>query len=310
MKRGFPLLGGFGITWAMLLRVFPGALIIGVSIKMAWSLITKRRLSRQHIRIIVGCTLGLVVLVSASIATFGTTEVYNEFLRNSFKHKDTKLTNHMGLPTLMSYHPSYVVESRNNTKKDPFKKWKDMRGQLKRDRFYSCIALALHWDDRTSAGEWRMPSVRYSSGFELTCYYYSFLILLALVAARRGIYAVAMTAMVIMGQVIRLTHGWYDEQYTWESLIVVITQIIILVGLCIETYKADKRDKEMSRATPRPGPTLPVASSQAGEEALNSTPPSDDVSAGHDEPEEVDKTSKGEDEAKETSDVTPVPEPA
>ena len=39
LKRGYPMLGGAGITWSMLLRVFPGALIGGISLKppTVWS---------------------------------------------------------------------------------------------------------------------------------------------------------------------------------------------------------------------------------------------------------------------------------
>ncbi|MEE2787155.1 MAG: hypothetical protein VX589_07425, partial [Myxococcota bacterium] len=263
-KRGFPLLGGFGITWAMLLRVFPGALIFGVSIKMAWSLLTKRRLSRTHVRIIVGCTLGMVVLVGSSMAYFGGTQVYQDFLTNSFKHNDTKLTNHMGLPTLISYHPSYIArKARDNSKKDPFKKWKDMRRKLKKDRLWlhallllSFIGMLGYIGRRMHDWEVTALSTVFIVGiFELTCYYYSFLLLMALVAARRASYAIAMIAMVVGGQIIRLTHGWYDEQYTWETLLVVLAQIFIMVGLCIETYLADKKDA-LAAAQSSPPPTV------------------------------------------------------
>ena len=71
LKRGYPMLGGAGITWSMLLRVFPGALIGGISLKVAHSLIKYRRLSREQLRIIAGCAIALVALVVASLPVVG-----------------------------------------------------------------------------------------------------------------------------------------------------------------------------------------------------------------------------------------------
>ena len=122
LKRGYPLLAGFAFTWTAMLRVFPGALISGVSVVISDRLLhwfrgtpqieveskLLRGVSFDHRRIILGCFLGLAVLVPNSLLSTNGPNAYKEFLENSLKHNGTPLTNYMGLPTLLSYHPNYI----------------------------------------------------------------------------------------------------------------------------------------------------------------------------------------------------------
>ena len=296
LKRGYPMLGGAGITWSMLLRVFPGALIGGISLKVAHSLIKYRRLSREQLRIIAGCAIALVALVVASLPVVGGIDTYKEFLGNSFKHKGTPLTNHMGLPTVLSYNGNLIGRKTKDEKwavitlkadrselegrlltndltqpvvklrksdgntielksadilsieQDPFKKWKRGRQSTLASRkavHYGLILLFLGmiWYAGRRLSNWELTALStllITSIFELTCYYYSYLVLFALLAMRRGLYMVAAVGMVIAGQVIQLDGGWYDEQYHWASVAVVLAQVFVLVGLCFEAYLADR----------------------------------------------------------------------
>jgi len=54
------------------------------------------------------------------------------------------------------------------------------------------------------------------------------------------IYMVAAVTMVILGQVIQLNVGWYDEQYFWETVAVFGVQFFVLLGLCLEAFLTDK----------------------------------------------------------------------
>ena len=57
LRKGYSAFGGASITWAMLLRVFPGAIIAGVSLKIAHQVLAHKRLLKSHYRLIVGCRL-------------------------------------------------------------------------------------------------------------------------------------------------------------------------------------------------------------------------------------------------------------
>ncbi len=260
MARGHKALGGAGVTWAMLLRVFPGAIIAGVSVKIAWNLVRHRTISRGHRRLILGCTVALVTLVGASLPVVGGFDAYREFLGNSFKHKGTPLTNHMGLPTLLSFHPAHIARrTRDNTLDDPFAVWKEKRQSNLESRRWLHYAILLGflgllgYTGRRLA-DWQLTAlstVMIVGVFELTCYYYCFVIMLAPLAVRHFRYALALLAMAIAGQGVQLMIGWYDLQYTWETAYVLAAMLYILGDIAWRHRQLDKAGE------PPPGPDTP-----------------------------------------------------
>jgi hypothetical protein len=111
-KRMF-LLAGAALTWSALLRVFPGIFVIGWAIIVGFYLLDRIRdkaaghgpkrlldyLHPDHRRLIGGCLVALGVLVPASIMVAGA-DSYQEFFSHTLKtHKNTPLTNTMGLET-------------------------------------------------------------------------------------------------------------------------------------------------------------------------------------------------------------------
>ncbi|MCA9543027.1 MAG: hypothetical protein KC613_01520 [Myxococcales bacterium] len=250
MARGYKALGGAGITWAMLLRVFPGALIAGVSVKIAYNLVRHRVVSAGHRRLILGCTAALVALVGASLPAVGGFDAYSEFLGNSFKHKRTPLTNHMGLPTLLSWHPKRVARHTKDSKlDDPFAVWKQERQRtLKERRLLHAGLLVLFLGLLAYAGrrlnDWEVTSlsVLFMIGiFELTCYYYSFVVLLAPFVLRRWHYVAVYIAMPIVTQYLQHEIGWYDEQYTAETVAVLVPVLYFLGHAAWERFKGIER---------------------------------------------------------------------
>lgn len=237
MGKGYKALGGAGITWAMLLRVFPGALIGGIAAKIGWNLVRHRTITPGHRRVILGCTLGLVVLVGASLPVVGGFDAYRSFLGNSFKHKSTPLTNHMGLPTLLSFKWEYRArKTRDNSKDDPFIVWKQKRQETLESRRWlhaACLLafLGLLGYVGRRLDDWALvalSTVMIVGVFELTCYYYNFVVLLAPFALRRWRYAAALLVMTVWGQVLQLQVGWYDVQYTYETAVVLGAMLFIL----------------------------------------------------------------------------------
>ena len=90
--------------------------------------------------------LTVAVLVPASLPSAGGWEAYPGFIENSMKHRATPLTNHMGLPTIASWHPYYAgrfVKQDGND--DPFLRWKQLRRETRDNRkiLYWGVVIAL-----------------------------------------------------------------------------------------------------------------------------------------------------------------------
>lgn len=247
LKRGFPLLSGFALSWSALLRLFPAALAGGPIATLVDRFIRRKKIARPWIdstdkRFILGGILGLIVLITASIAVNGV-EAHSEFLGNTIKHNETPLTNHMGLPTILSYRPSMVGRyTKDSSLDDPWAKWKQARKETKHDRrwLHASILLGmfvlLALVGRRLAG-WAVlaaSSILIIGFFELTCYYYSFVILMAPLAIERLRYTVALILMGMTGLILQFFIGWYDEQYIWETVVVLLALMYILTDLVRE----------------------------------------------------------------------------
>jgi hypothetical protein len=244
LKRGFPLLSGFALSWSALLRLFPAALAGGPIAAAVDRFLRRKKVRRAWLdatdkRFIAGGVLGLVVLVGASIAVNGW-KAHPEFLANTLKHAETPLTNHMGLPTVLSYKPSAVGRfTKDSSLEDPWAKWKQARKQTKHNRrwLHGLILLGmfvlLALAGRRLAG-WAVlasSTILIVGFFELTCYYYSFVVLMAPLAIERLRYTVALISVVIAGLILQFFIGWYDEQYIWETVAVLLGLLYIIVDL-------------------------------------------------------------------------------
>ena len=244
LKRGYPLLSGFTLSWSALLRLFPAALAGGPIASVVDRFIRRKKIQRPWLdssdkRFIIGGVLGLAVLCSASIAVNGF-DAHPQFLTNTFKHRDTPLTNHMGLPTILSYKPSTVGRfTKDQSLEDPWSKWKQARKDIKHDRRWLHGLLLLGMFVLLALAGRRLAPWAVLAGstilvigfFELTCYYYSFVILMAPLAIERMRYSVALILMTITGLILQFFIGWYDEQYIWETVAVLLALSYILIDV-------------------------------------------------------------------------------
>ncbi len=244
LKRGYPLLSGFTLSWSALLRLFPAALAGGPIASVVDRFIRRKKIKRPWLdasdkRFIIGGILGLAVLCTASIAVNGL-DAHPQFLTNTFKHSDTPLTNHMGLPTILSYKPSAVGRfTKDQSLEDPWAKWKQARKETKHDRRWLHGLLLLGMFVLLALAGRRLAPWAVLAGstiliigfFELTCYYYSFVILMAPLAIERLRYSVALILMTITGLILQFFIGWYDEQYIWETVAVLLALSYILIDV-------------------------------------------------------------------------------
>ena len=244
LKRGFPLLSGFALSWSALLRLFPAALAGGPIAAVVDRFIRRKKIDRPWLdasdkRFIAGGILGLLVLCSASIAVNGM-EAHSQFLTNTFKHAETPLTNHMGLPTVLSYKPSLVGRfTKDSSLDDPWAKWKQARKETKHDRRWlhglillgMFVLLALAGRRLAPWAVLAASTILIVGFFELTCYYYSFVVLMAPLAIERLRYTVALILVGIGGLILQFFIGWYDEQYIWETVVVLLGLLYILIDV-------------------------------------------------------------------------------
>jgi hypothetical protein len=237
LKKGRQALGGAGLMGGLLDRVFPGALFAGVGLKVAWSLWKERAIGTPHKRFIAGAVLATAIAVPAALPATGGLHAWVDFWHNSQKHVETPLTNHMGLPTLYTYAPSAIAQkTKNDALEDPYEPWKQARREILHARapvWYASVLglLWLLWAVGRRMEDWEVTAastVMIVALFQLTCYYYNFCIFLAPLALKRLRHVIAVVGMAAAGQYIQLNIGWFDVQYTVESLLVLGVMLFIL----------------------------------------------------------------------------------
>ena len=221
-KRRFAMAGA-ALTWSSLLRVFPMIVFGGWILVILFHLIKKRKLHPDHQRLIAGCVVAAGILIPASMIVAGP-ESYAEFVSHIRVHKNTPLTNHMGLETMLVHDwDGRMHFTRDDTLDDPFAGWKS--GRLERFAamqpvFFLIVLGVLAWMAwalrRTKllwvASALSLPLVL--SLTNLTCYYYSmFIIAAALVAARPAV-GPALLAAAGASQVLLRTFFYIDDKYT------------------------------------------------------------------------------------------------
>jgi hypothetical protein len=237
LKKGYHALGGAGLAWTLLLRVFPGALAGGIALKVLWNGIVERRIDPTHLRVLIGAVVAAGLIVMLSLPSSGGFSAYSGFLENSIKHKSTPLTNHMGLPTLISLDTDNLARHMaDNRTEDPFENWKHRRQELQEERkvLYWGLLLGMFalvgWAARKMEN-WEATAIStlFILGvFELTNYYYCFLVVLAPFCIRRPSYAAALIAASVGTQIIALLVGMEDERGLMNSALALALMLFVI----------------------------------------------------------------------------------
>jgi hypothetical protein len=246
---------GICLAYSTLLRIFPGFLFVAPLIAAIYHYVKHRELEKRFLRFFMGAAVAVAILIPVSMVTAGGAKAYPAFVKNTIKHSETPLTNYMGLRTVVNYRPSEVGRlMRNDQLVDPWSRWKDARLKSFREArplyigiiicYLVVIGLAIRGVD-----PWvtiALSATLIAFGVELTCYYYAFVIVVALLYAKypiAGRWLLAVTAFTtFIGQApIQGLPTWLakilpasirnaaamknfgmptglDEQYTWMSL--------------------------------------------------------------------------------------------
>lgn len=266
-KRKFGLAGA-ALTWSTLLRVFPLFFFAGWGIMILLQLIKRRTLRREHRQLILGCVMAAGVLIPASVVVAGPNS-YKEFVEHISVHKNTPLTNTMGLETMLVHDwEGRMRFTRDDTLDDPFEGWK--QGRLERGAKTLPIRLGIvvflllwmAWALRRTKLLWIAPPLCLAlacSMVNVTCYYYSmFMIAAALVKVRPDLGA-PLLAVSGASQILLTRYYWVDDKYTAQSYLFYLCALLLLFAysrpFSIERLKAWWHD----RPEPRPSRPQPPA---------------------------------------------------
>lgn len=258
-KRRFAL-SGAALTWSALLRIFPLILFAGVGIIMLHEIIRRvRRAKREdsaegeqrrqssrgalywlhpdHRRWIFGCLVAAGTLIPASMLVTSP-QAYKDFYDHISVHKNTPLTNTMGLETMLVHTwEGRMHMARNDSLDDPFEDWKQGRIDRIHERkpWYLAIILVtfawMAWALRRTKLLWvgiPMGLLLTMSLTNLTCYYYSMFIAGAVLVRQRPTFAPAFLMASAASQIVLVKYYWVDDRFTAMSWIFYAVGVMIL----------------------------------------------------------------------------------
>jgi hypothetical protein len=273
VKKERPFLGGFFLGYSTLLRIFPVFVFSGpilVIVRQLWGKPapdrpwwkpepwTSRpallaRVDRRFVSILAGAALAAALLVPLSLVTSSGIAGYRAFKFNTQKHKETPLTNYMGLRTVVAYSPSEAGRiMRDDRQEDPWGAWKRTKLVTFHRRFPLYLVFAgafvvLLFAAVRDAEPWvalSLGATMIAVGVELTCYYYSFLFAIAFLYHKRreaGAILLGVTAATgfidwaptrylpdVRPWVNLKMPQWLDEQYMWMSVATLVGFVWIL----------------------------------------------------------------------------------
>jgi hypothetical protein len=272
VKKERPMLGGFFLGYTTLLRIFPVFVFSGpllLILRQVWGARDGRkwwqpepweswkgalaRIDRRLVRILAGAALSVAILVPISLVTSNGLEGYRAFRFNTEKHKETPLTNYMGLRTVVAYSPSEAGRvMKDDRQEDPWGPWKKQKLITFHNRFPFYLLLAagfvgLLYTALRDAEPWvacAMGTMMIAVGVELTCYYYSFLFATAFLYEKRkdaGAIMLGITAATGFFDWAPTRYlpdtkpwanlkmpQWLDEQYMWMSVATLLGFVWIL----------------------------------------------------------------------------------
>jgi hypothetical protein len=251
-------LAGAALAMSALLRVFPALFFAGILVVALAHLYKHRRFAKHHLQVFAGAAVASVVLISASVAVAGT-EAYPGFVEHIALHHRTPLTNNMGLSVMLSYTPAGRAElTRDKNLLDEFGKWAAMHSAalakrrpmyLSLNAFFAVVFLMTVRRIKTLWIAMGLSVILVVTVPTLTCYYYSFFIVPALLAkASRSTGWLALVGAGVSALLVlwpRVSYQW-DDRYTTQSVVFLALAIVTLLGFLQEP--AGKKEKKASTA--------------------------------------------------------------
>ena len=271
LKLGRPRLAGSALGLATLLRLFPGALLLGLGAAAAWRFARERRFAavREELLVARGALGAALVVVPLSLLAAGGFSgvrwgAWGEFAANSRKHLATPLTNNVGLGTAVTWRPWTRGEAMVKPgTREPFAAWKEARrAALDAARPVRALLAAAFLGSAAFAFR-RRPAWAAAAGgaglvfvlADLTGYYASVLLLLGLLAAERREAGVVTSALAAATGVVPFLLSFEDDRYALVSVLVLGAFGLLLAILARGEEPAGATPRPSRRRTGRPAPS-------------------------------------------------------
>jgi hypothetical protein len=255
LRKHYWALAGASLAMSSLLRVFPAIFFVGIAIVAITYLLKHKRFAKHHLRFFAGAAVASVVLVAASASVAGA-DSYPGFVRHIQLHHRTPLTNNMGLPVLLSFTAEGRAEhTRDAAALDEFGRWAEVHSASLEKRRPSYLAInaflfgVLVLVVRKIKTLWvamALSAVLVCSLPTLTCYYYTFFLVPALLSkasattARMSLMAVGISAFIVTWG--RVSYQW-DDRFTTQSIVFLCFAFALLVGFMQEPKKENAPKK-------------------------------------------------------------------
>jgi hypothetical protein len=243
LRKNRPMLGGAALAYSTLLRIFPGFVFLGPLLGIVQYFLKHRRLEPRYFKFFLGAALATSFLVPVSLAVSGGVHGYRRFIENTAKHKETPLTNYMGLRTVVAYRPLEAGRFLKDDKlTDPWVKWKGARIDAWKEARPVYVALVLgfifilglatrHVEPWVAAA---LSITMIPIGVELTCYYYAFIIGVGVLWTEREevgrwlLFLTGYTQFAAWAPLIGMP-TWLDEQYTYMSFATIAVFVAVVL---------------------------------------------------------------------------------
>lgn len=246
MRKRYFKLAGASLAYTALLRIFPGLVVVGMVGMLGTYFYKHRRFHPDHIKVLWGGLGAGAVLIPLSMYVCGDTreklgknDSYTEFYNHTLKvHDTTPLTNHMGLRVILGHKSVFELPklgigvgpdsgrmkyNKDMRETDPFKGWKDKRNErYEQIKWvgYGITLATFAWlcvifrRIRTTWVGVCLSQIFIILMSQLTCYYYSFMILMAPLTRLRPGLEVPIFGLAILTQAAWNFTIWNDDRYT------------------------------------------------------------------------------------------------
>ncbi|GEM_PF-727414 len=247
LKLGRPRLAGAALGLSTLLRLFPGALLLGLGAAAVFRLVRERRLEavRTELRVAQGALLAAVVVLPLSLLAAGGFEsvrwsAWSELAANSRKHLATPLTNNVGLGTTLTWRAATSGRELVFPEAvEPWKGWKETKAAALRDARPLRLALSAAFLAAVAFAFRSRPAWAAAAGSaglvfvlaDLTCYYASVLLLLALLHAEREEAGVVTSLLAAATGAVPFLLTWDDQRYAVVGALVLAAYVLLLALL-------------------------------------------------------------------------------
>jgi hypothetical protein len=296
LKTGRRFLGGFLIAYGGLIRAFPAVAAMFLVVPVLWfaidwwrerkrlpDLATVRSQQASTLRAIAGAAVAVVGLVGLSSLLFGLRDAWGTWISKISLHATGPSTNNVGLRNVLAWRPWTSAGHLRRDFRDPWQEWHRLQiesfAQL-RPLFYlvNLVAFALVFlacrkrplHQVALLGLLLVPFLFYPSN-----YYCHFVFLLPLALApedqplgqrdRNFGWTVAVLCAMCVGQYATYSEGWTDLRYTYQSFVLLIGFLAIMVPLAGQTWRTLR---------PRAAPTAPAPESDSTSGATSADNPS------------------------------------